>query len=452
MRVCYAKEAWFDGDYKLKDYVHVDDLLTRLHQAIGPNFNHLFTGVQLYNEVMKTVRTAFNNGCSVYVAVADDSDNVPREKGETQAERSQASPIKPYDVLDGFAFTDAGIRADSGTAEEKVDIRRLMATRSMRKRFFQFVADKALAYETLPDGKTFIFDFDSRQHPLILPKHRDVPDEHVLGEADLGVFYWAEHFCEKDVVFTTVDTDIIPIATDYVYSGASKRPTSTKLIWKYEKNGYVDIRMMLSKTLKHLRLTPTSFKLLCVLSGTDFFNKATIMFKFGVEKITNAVQTSSGYWEDTGARFDRSDNARNALMIILFDLYGKWVKGCLGKFLDKKTVIYEDVSASTSSTSSTSSTNKRKPEEGDDTKEKTRIFDWIKFESEIKENQKFPKSFKLPNEYTVEKAANRISWNLRYWTAVPAEANTTVRSKTSTDGKDEEDPGKRARTSKDEIK
>jgi len=356
MRTYYAREAWHESEKTpLENYVRIDDMLTRLHQAIGPNYNHMFTGVQLYTEVMRTVRTAFDTGCSVYIAICDDSTHVPREKGDTQAQRSRTSSNKPYELLKGYSFTDGGLREDGPEAtDELVDIRRLMATRALRRHFCHFVALKALENEDVPNGKTFIFDYDSNQHPVILPKHRDTPAMHVFGEADLAMFYWAEIYHDRDVIFTTVDTDIIPISTDYVYSKNSIRVPSTKMYWRYEKQSYVDIRMMLSKTLQHLQLSPGSFKLFCVLTGTDFFDKSQIMFKFGLEKILNAVQSCRRYWPDVSKRFERRDNARNALMIILFDMYGKYVVGTLGHYLERTVSLCEELDSSSYSPSSSS--------------------------------------------------------------------------------------------------
>lgn len=76
--------------------VLIDDIMTRMFMAKGPNPDHTFTGAEFYDEVMKAVRKCLWGPCYyAYVIVADNKSNVPKEKAEEQARRSQARKIEP---------------------------------------------------------------------------------------------------------------------------------------------------------------------------------------------------------------------------------------------------------------------------------------------------------------------------------------------------------------------
>jgi hypothetical protein len=284
--------------------VDIDDIMTRVFMARGPNPDKTFTGSEFYDEVMRPARHALRgNRVHAYVIVADNKEGVPREKLEEQQKRSQSRNVEKYPS--GSIFCDDGIRLRLGAGAVRFETQRLFSTRELRSQLWKYVL-KRMRAEMWPDQKVLVFDFESAgPHVIDSNRYAHRTDlQHNLGEADLSWPYYMWLFHTHPIVIHTIDTDVIPIAMCYLHQcDPSLRPQSVH--WrrtqrrasvmvettnalgekvkkrKYNPNAanassqvqYLDLLLAFTELPRSLGLTPLQTVLFCVMSGSDFVQK-----------------------------------------------------------------------------------------------------------------------------------------------------------------------------------
>jgi len=188
--------AFRAGCPNVKRHILIDDILTRFVNLRGQN-DYIFTGKDLYEAFLRPIRLQQHAGCAVYIAIADDQSNTPAQKKATQAKRSANSDIEPYQgdwkiVDDGMVSLDTTM-----PTVDKIDMRRLMRTRSLRRQLWHYISGQ-LNHEEF-DDMALIFEYN--QKPEIFGVLDTIMVEsHGHGEADLSLIYWASRFHEEPVI------------------------------------------------------------------------------------------------------------------------------------------------------------------------------------------------------------------------------------------------------------
>lgn len=399
-----APYAWIKEPASLANHVVIDDLLTRLYKDIGPYHNWNFTGRDLYSSFIRPVRKAFDQkGAIVYVAICDDSRNVPKEKAVEQSERSEASDVKPYDSTLQYKIIGDGLVTVSAdgteSAAEMIDMRRLVRTRKLRRLYCDFVAQYAREFEFFGTGERYlIFDYDAVAGPcilptptptsaLVLPAHINQP--HQLGEADVSVFYWCLQFHQYRKLVMTIDTDFIPILASYMQHTNEKR--EKYLLWRYDKDSLVDGVKMLADAQLKWGISLHSVTLLCILTGTDFYRKKSLTHGFGVKKLLEAFLETKDHWSEFGKDENSEVDDEECMKYFLWTLYNKRVKSPRGFFMIDMPP-------------------KRKAEGEVRAK---RYFQWEPFLNAL--TPVCPKSYTPPTAGLIEAGITRIKWNQKYW-------------------------------------
>jgi hypothetical protein len=268
--------------------VVVEDVLVRLHTFMGRfGGNFMYTGEQLYDDIMAPAKRLFSEGnTQVYIALIDNQSIVPSRKWPTQKKRSAKRSFPkgetenkegeieeyPSDVLitmDGVVYPVSG-------KTELIDIRRLIKTRNTRRVLCEFIASKLLTDDMDWRG-VVLFDYaDQKQGPVLSgsPGQR-IPDFiHPFGEADMMAAFWSWVFRDHDQLHVSTDTDWIAILS--MCLSVRDDPAHSKQIWLHQKPGmYINMNGMHDAILS-AGLTTKGFILICILGGTDFHVKTTL--------------------------------------------------------------------------------------------------------------------------------------------------------------------------------
>jgi len=386
-------------------FVRIHDILTSMYHAVGPNVGqdrpYMFSGAQLYTEFIKGSRAHFASGGLVYIIVADDPVNVPPEKKETQDTRTASSPIVPYPSESKYTFDARGMSID-GADSEQVDIRRLMRSRHIRPLLFQFLADIMKENEHVDDHCTLIFDYKAAQRPIIIGSNipAGATVQHALGEADIGMFYWARFYKDFDVILQTTDTDFMPIFAAYYRLMTTEEFTpeqrDKKFYWVYDKDNTVDAKCLIRETLKFLNIPLRAFIALCILGGTDFYKKKRILHHFGIKSIIQYVQSTAKQWRTFGDETNHPIDNRYCLDSLLCIAYSR--------YLNNEPLVYREPLDDDDD-----KTKKRKAGEPDI--KTTKTVNWTTYRGALK----CPKSFCPPTDAEIRSALDRILWNVNYW-------------------------------------
>jgi hypothetical protein len=288
--------------------VTIEDVLVRLHTFMGMKANYLYTGRELYEQIMAPAKRMMVAGTTrVYVALFDNQQLVPQRKWGTQKKRDaqrnvmgkkkpkagagggeskeekkeeeeeESIPIEGYKE-DFLIHDDEGILYTVSGKKELLDIRRLMKTREARRVLCMYIASKLMKDEFDWGSSVFIFDFaDLSDGPVMVTgggrRERLPAFIHFFGEADMMAGLWSWVFRDYDQVLISTDTDWIPILT---LSTSRRRPDATSRVLLQQKPGmFLDI-MALGLALTSIGLTAKSFLLLCILGGTDFHAKGSL--------------------------------------------------------------------------------------------------------------------------------------------------------------------------------
>jgi hypothetical protein len=394
IRETLSARSFHQGFPNYKGRIIIDDVLTRVRNAMGPSFNHMFTGLELYREIMQPVRDALSSRLDAcgYILLMDDHRNVPKNKNKEQEARDEASSISPYPDTKQYILTDEGIReflpslttttttttsetsesssssssststtttttitttssSSSGLSKtEKIDIRRLFATRSLRTMVFDYVTALISQYEEFPENKFLIVEYKMEGPQLFYTNYDRVNNiekaqpidtvwlqsfmnrSHKHGEADTSIIYYTELFVSKyPIVIRTTDTDMMPLFALFE-ERTRLNVGGNHIIWQYEREAWIDIILLIRDTCTKMKMTPKVFALLCILTGTDYYKKASVYYGFGAQKILQGVSNTQQYW----GKFLNKGTAQDVEIFqrFLFALYGKYAKGySLGSFL-----------------------------------------------------------------------------------------------------------------------
>lgn len=369
-------------------YVVIDDVLTRFMSLRG-HTDYLFTGLQIFQAFMGPILDHRHSGAAAYVAICDDFLNVPSQKAATQAARSASrSDVKPYEDGVHYMITSQGLMRvdDINAPPELIDIRRLMRTRPLRVKLWQYINQRLSELEDDQFSNDFriVFEYQNGSvnlYPDNVVWHDEFRRPHNHGEADLSIVHWARLYSNTPVLVTTIDTDTIPITLNYL----QRAPRNAPMYWTYEgtlisekrQRIYVD---MVTLYERECSARPASvFALGCILSGNDFFTKKDAAHLFNAERVLRACGSAykRGFIDN---RWRAAKSAMVAVLGVLALLYGE----------DCNYLYLSDVTP-------------------DNVKEH-----WIRIkETAVHQNGKL-----LPPEDKVLKAAIiRIAWNMVYWKA-----------------------------------
>lgn len=314
-------------------YVVIDDVLTRFMSLRG-HTDYMFTGLQIFQAFMGPILDHQQSGAAAYVAICDDFLNVPHQKAATQAARSASrSDVKPYDDGVHYLITSQGLmRVDDATAPpELIDIRRLMRTRPLRVKLWQYINQRLAELENDQFSNDFRIVFEYQRGSVNLyPEDAAWPTEFYLphnhGEADMSIVYWAKLYRDTPILVTTIDTDTIPITLNYLQRTGREAP----LYWTYEGTLISEKRQRIFVDMVQLHdrecsTRPASvFALGCIMAGNDFFTKKDVAHLFNPESILRACGTAY----ERGFIDNRWRNARSAMTAVLGVLAFLYGQGC----------------------------------------------------------------------------------------------------------------------------
>jgi hypothetical protein len=447
IRAELAPSAFHKGAMRVPNHVFICDLLSYIvNAAVGPNFNYMYTGLQLYQELMRIVKLQWDNGAAVVIIVCDDQDGVPVQKAATQAKRSSVSTHEPYDTSkQSYKITTRGLSSD-GVSDEMFDIRRLFRTRALRKPVCEFLASM-LKEEVLAHGKAIVLHY--QQQPVVIWSETGCEEfdftytGRTFGEADLACMQWAYQFQNHDVVYFTTDTDFMPLfANFYDKTGGDKRTKAFYWVYeceflsrsreKRESALWVDATSMIRQTLAELNMTPHAFMMMCILGGTDFFDKKSILTQIGPKRTLTAIKNYSATrssLDEFGKHTETDD--MHALMVFLYAVYA----GPIKKFPVMGLYCYDT------------------PKDLDPAPVTHRLMKWDTFHSAV--SLRLTKSYKPPTEVTLRQQQPMLLWNLKYWKnsldGAPSTAKTSPKRKAVENKTSKQEEGAPAGSSFDKV-
>lgn len=377
--------SFYDSSVELlNDVVVIDDVLTRMRR-FGGSSSRDFTGLELFNVFYTIVKHYMNSGAAAYVLICDDNANIPHQKLSTQNRRNDGSGAAPY--IGNYIIVEKGIYNTDidlyGNHPELINVERLMITRALRIKLWQFFNVRLMDTEqySLREGFRVIFEYEKKKvnlYPDSYGWQQSWRAPHNLGEADTSLVYWAEKFQSYPTIILTIDTDTLPITLNYMERSGYARGPSAPLYWMYQKYksdkyAYFDMIELYNK----LWLPASTFCLGCVMAGNDFFTKSTIARSFNCELMLQAVKDA----EHAGFLMNDWRDARSASMAVVATL----------ALLYGTRYNYERLSALT---------------------QDNLLDEWLEIgKHAYRQNDKLV----IPDDAAITAAVKRIAWNMRYW-------------------------------------
>lgn len=410
LRETWAPQAFSETHVSYKNAVVIDDVMTRVFTLYGPSPGGTFTGDQLFDAFFKPIREAlYDRQADVYIAVCDDQEGVPIQKGATQSKRSKTSKVIPYPT--DCELTADGLRIN-GAPAAPFETQKLFRTRSLRQKVWQFMLIR-LKQQSFPAGKTFLFDFDTHTGPVLfqtIQKAREMPElKHSLGEADLAVPFYIDLFPDHKVMIHSCDSDTLPV----VSCGMKRGRPPQSVIWVYEdrrivakkrkRDGekkamvYVDMVSLQQDLINEkFGLSPQQFALLTFIAGNDFVEKEWCFSYFGIRALVQAVQSFQQLQEALN-----EDKENPGLVMLALE---NTVRGLLGQKLNSNS---DYVKASKCRESHPSF-------------------------YELEENKQYLKRHSVPTEENMGKCVAALIFNYNYWVKqTPASAEQSLALKTA---------------------
>lgn len=311
----------------------------------------LFTGSTLYYWILNGIKEMGDMNVGVIALVFDNQADVTHLKDLERAKRDKnqtsddGDAIQPYPRDMEFEVVDDGMMVNGEL--ELINLKRLMITRSMISKlchYFILRLSEQAKHNEIRDNLLFICEHDTRgpvvihvDNPNFTERQtnllndlktlglsetitekktvRDMPAkpdvlgrempfpyykhlQHHLGEADLGIFWYAKIASERgfNTILYTSDTDIMAIGSLFL-----RKNKECRVLWRYydrkiktnqddqvgmtkeemaEANPpkwlYVDLNEMCNFYAKRFGCAQ-SFVVFCILMGTDFFDKKRII-------------------------------------------------------------------------------------------------------------------------------------------------------------------------------
>lgn len=454
------------AEWKTAGLAFVEDSLTRMNALMGPLKDYTFNGRELLNAFVREISETFARfPATVFVSVFDDQDNVPAEKRETQAKRAIRSKHEPYPH--GSMIQDEGIAVPGAQNVERLDLRRIMRSRHLRKSVWSYFRDNLcstwIGRGRLANGTRVLFEYE-KEGPYIytadlyktLQLEASEPEKafaHDHGEADRSVFYWVcTQFRRKHCVIRTIDTDVIPIAFLQIPTRLRDAEDHGDILWQ-DRDQFVDLRLLRRSTLASLALTDVAFAFWCCVCGTDFVKKEWLSFGIGTEALLDATQKHGididTLWRDpTSAFASKVDLVTRFLATLYFEcdpktrrvmdaLSGADKRKTIATKLDKRqrtlfakpTVpAWDDIYKALAVAVDNAARAKKNAAKAAKSKGKKRKADENDAESTGKDEAQEPKpramkeittNLRPPDAAMIQHATTRIDFNLRYWMNVP---------------------------------
>lgn len=347
----------------------VEDCMLRMNKIWSPRSNHTFTGLELLEGFCKALEESIQTHNSlIYVCNFDDPLNIPPPKWATQKKRSWRNKSEAYH--DSSLFLDEGIQ-EPGKPAELFDIRRLLATRRLRSAvwvYFMTNIHRAKYFASRQLDKRLKIIFNYNQHGPYLLKVNPLSGEfdpplglpqyaHDHGETDITLFYWMnKHFKDRHTLLKTFDSDIYPCFFEQGRYRQEMCVEDEGTITLQTQDGakhkvvFVDMRYLRQYSLSRLRMTSTSFSMLCILNGTDYVRKdqSTHYVKpeavqAGVEKFNKEITSVWGDPlpdpENSAAVEQAAKRRMGSLKRLLFSIYWDYVPAV-------KTLVKEEMKRS----------------------------------------------------------------------------------------------------------
>lgn len=287
-----------------------EDVMTRLYMLIGNGTP--VTGKQLYDRFIEPHRRRIlyrqrksPEEIDLTVVCFDKEKYKPSAKHKLQTERDKIRGSTMYNEMECYYIDDDGIRSmwdasvfgeggfsDLGlTPEEeklcesgepqKIDVERLLSTRSVRQRLFEYFWDKLVADDSWPPNTRFVFDFHPTG-PFVLDIDADANrsvsrlEANYIGEAENALIYhvrrnWLERKPERLAFFTT-DQDLLALLLMHFWHA----DLSAVKQFTWYRGRYFEVYVDILQYLKTLRRNGWGRHLigtLSCLSGTDYCEK-----------------------------------------------------------------------------------------------------------------------------------------------------------------------------------
>lgn len=306
------------------DYPCLVDALTELYTITGKDSEYFMSGSEFYRRVLEGVEREWQAGAEVVVLSCDFQPNVPIEKSDTQADRSNKGE-EPYP--DAAVVSANGI-LDVTECDEvmRFDTRRLMASRQVRVSLYHYIHSEFLQL-AIPKGKALILEFQDEQvHYYGSEKQQRALMEyrHHHGEGEVSVWFWAQLYYKKKVIkIKSSDTDEIVAFLAYVEN--TSLPKATDIIWQYydktqQTYVYIDMLKLAHGMLTRARLTAAQWCLYWGLGGCDYLPKKLCTNNFGLPAILAAIAAATPIAATTFTTKGREDDT-SGLECILRYLY-----------------------------------------------------------------------------------------------------------------------------------
>lgn len=337
----------------------IEDALTRLVGAPGPNKDYQFTGAQLLDDFARGIGYDLMKLPVVdYICTIDDHNNVPLEKRNTQVKRSLKSKHDPYKP--GSFLHPLGIIESGASAPTLIDIRRLMRSSHLRPDVWNYFRDNLNSTwikKYMRMGSNITLEY-SKQGPYhykslgngIMKLANMSPNSnnaHDHGEADKSIFYW---LCRPQALTSplttlikTSDSDIIAMFPHFIPMRKDRMP----IIWRDSNGAYINVRRMTNILLYKTKLSPVTWTFFCILNGTDFFERSELFHLIGPDAILKGCQhlnsLITGLWSNcdtkrTDVKMDDTRRTRIALfkklLVLIYYKYDSKTQNVLEK-LDK---------------------------------------------------------------------------------------------------------------------
>lgn len=298
----YSPGCYHQGTITIKNAVRITDLLVNMYHRRGPEEDNTFTGDEAYQSFLVPIKNALALDEYVYAIVCDNQQGVPHQKKMTQDDRRKADTSYAKDLTashPGYVtYPNECEINDQGICRPKVDDKEPMVERMildevvknscLRLKLMHYFCGR-LAELVIPMTRVLRFDYDYRGPWYFManeaPKHC-IERGTNLGEYDIAANHIASEYCDYPIILQTADTDTIPLVTSLVASGRFKE----QIAWIFAPGGYVDCHRMVLDSLQATGMDARMFILACVLCGTDFYKKTWLSHFFNDDAIFSALR------------------------------------------------------------------------------------------------------------------------------------------------------------------
>lgn len=247
------------------------------------------TGIQFIQRLIDLIQSSTTN-MKMGIFMMDFKQYIPKEKSLAWKKRKRTDAPPPYPL--DFMIQD----------NEMVDVMRLLVSGDIgRQIIVRYILTKTTYFH--PFEIDIILDIDPINGPYQYNKHNGlfmkredftIPTTSLLGEPDLRQYFHISQHQFTSIVCMTEDSDHFPVTLSYLYMNTN---WPTKLIW--QKPGKSETPTLWYDMIQMYRDFQTTsdiplYILLCILGGTDFFDKGMLTAQFGL--LNDILPTLLDYW------------------------------------------------------------------------------------------------------------------------------------------------------------